>query len=49
LPQSWSDLITNCASDVDGKRQAFIAENGDALIAIFQEIARNILKPRISS
>lgn len=49
LPASWSDLITGCASDVDGRRQAYIAENGDEVIAIFQEIARNILKPRLAS
>jgi Flp pilus assembly protein TadG len=47
LPPSWSDLVTNCASPVGGKRQAYIASNGDQVVEIFREIARTISGVRL--
>jgi Flp pilus assembly protein TadG len=48
LPASWSDLITNCASTVDGNVQSFIATNGDQLVAVFKEIASRVTRLRIT-
>jgi hypothetical protein len=48
LPASWSDLITKCASTIDGTVQSFIATNGDQLVNVFKEIASRVTKLRIA-
>jgi hypothetical protein len=48
LPASRSDLITECASTVDGSVQSFIATDGNQLVAAFKGIAASLTRPRIA-
>ena len=48
LPAAWQDVLSNCASVVEGKQQLFISTNGDQLVATFKGIAQSILRIHVS-
>jgi hypothetical protein len=47
LPPDWPDVVNGCASTVDGKRQAYIAKDGNELVQVFKNIGSQLSSLRV--